>query len=459
MAILGEDVLIRIITDTNKGVADLKKAGGATDNLMKSALKMATAMGGAALAVELVVKSMTALIKYAKDSEKEYVKLIKASDDYAKGVYTEVDAIDDLEAAKLRMKQVNGELVAQSLEGVRSRRAESIELRIAFREQSTFTEAVIAGGLAFFGSTIASKAYKRSIIDSSEALEDHVITLEEQLIALDALAARSAALDALYGGTGLTLTTKDLTEELRALASQFGLLSEAEAINYSAEMQLLKLDELLAANAGDNISLLAAEGFTYAELSAKILETRDAQLALLKASKEVVTDLPKVAEVFDEAFGPDVAAERVAGFNALGGAITGFLNSAFGDSKAAASVMAAINTALAITNVLANIIPPFNFIAAAAVGAAGLVQVAKINGASFADGTPPGGYTVPPGYNDDSFPVSAKSGETVNISRAGESGGGTQIVIMLDSQVLADVTTDLIANRKIVIRQGDLLAS
>ena len=458
MAILGEDVLIRIITDTNKGIADLKKADQATNTLMKSALKMATAMGGAALAVELVVKSMTALIKYAKDSEKEYVKLIKASDDYAKGVYSEVDAIDDLETAKLRMKQVNGELIAQSLEGTRARRAERIELRAGFRDQASFTDLLMNASLALLGTVGASKEYRQSIINSSQAVEDHVITLEEQLIALDALARKSAALDALYG-VELTTTTKDLTAEMRALASQFGLLTEAEAINYAAEMQLAKLDALLASNAGENVSLLAAEGYTYAELSEKILEVRDAQLALLEVSEEAVTTLPKVSDVFDEAFGPDVTAQRISGFNALGGAINNFLSSAFGDSKAAASVMALINTALAVTNVLANIIPPFNFIAAAAVSAAGVAQIATINSASFADGTPAGGYTVPPGYNDDSFPVSAKSGETVNISRAGEGGGGTQIVIMLDSQVLADVTTDLIANRKIVIRQSDILVA
>ena len=179
------------------------------------------------------------------------------------------------------------------------------------------------------------------------------------------------------------------------------------------------------------------------------------EIAVLETLKSSV---PKVAEVFDAAFGPDITAQRISGFNALGNAVNSFLRSTFGDSKAAASVMAIINTALAITNVLANIIPPFNFIAAAAVSAAGIAQIAAINGASFADGTPPGGYTVPAGYNDDSFPVSAKSGETVNISRAGEGGGGTQIVIMLDSQVLADVTTDLIANRKIVIRTSDLVA-
>jgi len=207
-----------------------------------------------------------------------------------------------------------------------------------------------------------------------------------------------------------------------------------------------------------SIPIIEEQTVAIAAATEEVVKTKTAQESLLKTLKDVHSKVPDVAEVFDDAFGPDVTAQRVSGFNALGSAVNSFLRSAFGDSKAAASVMALINTALAVTNVLANIIPPFNFIAAAAVSAAGVAQIATINSASFADGTPPGGYTVPAGYNDDSFPVSAKSGETVNISRAGEGGGGTQIVIMLDSQVLADVTTDLIANRKVVIRTSDLVA-
>ncbi len=86
----------------------------------------------------------------------------------------------------------------------------------------------------------------------------------------------------------------------------------------------------------------------------------------------------------------------------------------------------------------------------AAFAASGLVS-------SFADGTPPGGYVVPPGYTGDNFPVMAKSGETVNITPSGEGQGiQTQIIFQLDTDVLADTTMELIANRRILITAEDI---
>jgi len=124
--------------------------------------------------------------------------------------------------------------------------------------------------------------------------------------------------------------------------------------------------------------------------------------------------------------------------------------------KAFAVTQSLISTALGITKAIPNI--PLMIFA----GAAGALQTAAIlsqQKPAFADGTPVGGYVVPNGYNGDNYPVMAKSGETVNISRAGEGGGDTQITFMLDTAVLARVTTNLIENRKITIRTSDLVAS
>jgi len=129
-------------------------------------------------------------------------------------------------------------------------------------------------------------------------------------------------------------------------------------------------------------------------------------------------------------------------------------------NKAFAIADTIINTSQSIMKVLAQggiFAVPLSI----AIGALGAAQVAMIASTQpgFADGTPPGGYTVPSVYNDDSFPVSAKSGETVNITRAGESGGDLQqVTIMLDGQVLASTITDLIGRRQVVITQGDIVA-
>ena len=171
MAILSEDIIIRLLVDTQKGVADLKKGENATESFTKKALKMATAMGGAALAFELAVKAVTALIQYVKDAEEAYVNLIKSSEDYVEGVYSEVDAIDALEAAKQRAKEVNGKIIAQALEGVRARRAENIETRAQFRETATLTQALIAGYAASFGLVGITRRYRQSVIDAAAANE------------------------------------------------------------------------------------------------------------------------------------------------------------------------------------------------------------------------------------------------------------------------------------------------
>ena len=118
-----------------------------------------------------------------------------------------------------------------------------------------------------------------------------------------------------------------------------------------------------------------------------------------------------------------------------------------------------INTSQAIMKVLAQG-GIFAIPLSVAMGALGAAQIAMIASAkpSFATGTPAGGYVVPPGYEGDNYPVMAKSGETVNISRTGEGGAGmAQISIILDSSVIARVTTNLIENRQIVIRQSDVV--
>ena len=459
MGILSEDVIIRLLVDTNKGVSDLKRAETATASLTQKALKMAVAMGGAALAFELAVKAGTALIKYAKEAQAEYVKLIKASDDYAKGVYTEVDAIDALNDALAQRKVARGKEIAQLFEASRARRAERILLELSFNALATLNEQRELEDIYLTSSAKAVREYMQSIVDAAMASRDLIVTIEDQIIALDALERRSLGLDALYGSQGLSMTTRDLTEQLKALTSQYGLMSAAEQIHYTAQKRIEGLDKLIADNAERFLNLFAETGYTYADVTQKIYAMRDAQLELLNVVEETRPAVKTLNDMLDLTFGEDATAQRVAGFNALGNAVNYFLNTAFGDSKAAATAMALINAAGAIVRQYADLPIWAAIPASIAVGAATAAQIAKINGASFADGTPPGGYTVPQGYNGDNFPVSAKSGETVNITRAGEGGGAAQITIMLDSQVLASVTTNLIENRKIVIRQSDVVAA
>jgi hypothetical protein len=74
-----------------------------------------------------------------------------------------------------------------------------------------------------------------------------------------------------------------------------------------------------------------------------------------------------------------------------------------------ATTQAIINTALAVTNALANTKNPIlMWIQAGLVTAAGAIEIATINAQQFAKGG-----VVPPGYPNDSYPARLTSGETV----------------------------------------------
>lgn len=76
--------------------------------------------------------------------------------------------------------------------------------------------------------------------------------------------------------------------------------------------------------------------------------------------------------------------------------------------KRLAIIQSIINTAVAVTNALATIPPPLNFVVAGLAGAAGGVQIATIRRQQLAEGG-----IVPSGYPNDSYPALLTSGETV----------------------------------------------
>jgi hypothetical protein len=93
-------------------------------------------------------------------------------------------------------------------------------------------------------------------------------------------------------------------------------------------------------------------------------------------------------------------------------------------SKAIAITQAIINGALAVTKVLAEIPPPFGWIAAAGVAAATAAQVALISAQTFAKGGSfrvGGGLT---GLDSEMVAFKATPGEMVDIRRPGQTGGG-----------------------------------
>jgi len=119
-----------------------------------------------------------------------------------------------------------------------------------------------------------------------------------------------------------------------------------------------------------------------------------------------------------------------------------------------------INTATSIMKVLAQG-GIFAIPIAATMAALGAAQIGMIASAkpSYATGTPPGGYVVPPGYEDDSFPVSAASGETVSVSRPGQ-GSGQMVynVINIDGYQFGEIITRLTTSGKATVKQRAIVA-
>lgn len=125
--------------------------------------------------------------------------------------------------------------------------------------------------------------------------------------------------------------------------------------------------------------------------------------------------------------------------------------------KALASAEAAINSYLAFTKALASAPWPFNIAAASGVLAAGLAQQIKINSTQmpkFATGSG-GAFTVPEGFQNDSFPIGVSSGEQVfvkNITQQMNSGNNMfHIVAKIGEKVIIDTVQEAYDNRKLIL--------
>ena len=92
-------------------------------------------------------------------------------------------------------------------------------------------------------------------------------------------------------------------------------------------------------------------------------------------------------------------------------------------NKDYALTQAVINGAMAVTKAWAEM-GPLGWVGAALTTAATAAQIAIISGQEmpkFAQGTPPGGFIVPPGFENDNFSMRVSSGERVVVTPANQS--------------------------------------
>jgi murein DD-endopeptidase MepM/ murein hydrolase activator NlpD len=253
------------------------------------------------------------------------------------------------------------------------------------------------------------------------AATDAQIAAEQEAIdSAQQLAAERVAADAAAAASALE------TSETRQEASDESTENERE--NIFAELELRK-----AAIAEENAVFLAQFNARQALREAELAEERAAYEVRRDLAEDFLSVVSQSAELVGEAFATGEDAAKAFGkvaVTAIADVISGFAEQAF--------VQAAIAFASG------------NFVSGATLTAAGIgAQIAagavKASAANFQTGTGPQGFTVPQGFEGDTFPVAASSGETVRVDRPGESGGGgmTQVVLELDGRVIGSVFADL----------------
>jgi len=440
MAFLSEEVLIKILVGADKALKTLKdvdknveKIGKTSTTSAKSMANMGIAFGGAAVGLNLLVKGISAQISKIKESETAYVNYARAS---GNALSAEIVAIDNLALATAELRRVQGEATAKALEDIRN--------RVAARrtEQAQFVK---YGGLW-------EEAWRQSEITGRAQL-----TIFNEMVAqMERLAKTGAE----FGKASSGVTP---TAEQNAALAQKQADAAAQALKIESDrIEAQKIADMLAMSAyNQRIGFINAEteaernrinasNAFYLALQETQIAAHDAEMERIEAEKEARMEAAQVAlESASSMFGTigelvsqryqheiDAAEGNEEKQNEL-------RKKQFNAEKAFAVVQSLIATALGITKAIPNI-PLMVF--SAAQGALQTALIAGQRAPSFATGTPPGGYVVPPGYDDDSFPVRAKSGETVTVTN-GATGGGQTIIIELDGRQLGRAVTGLFENR------------
>jgi hypothetical protein len=164
---------------------------------------------------------------------------------------------------------------------------------------------------------------------------------------------------------------------------------------------------------------------------------------------------------FDQTY-QAMAAGTITGYQAVSDVVGNVLNDlgktnkrAFDAAKAYNIAVAIMNTITGITKALGSYPPPFNFLAAAAVGAAGYAQVSAIRAQTYSGralgGPVMGGDSYIVGENGPELFTPASSG---NITRNDQIGGGQPVEIVFNINAIDSQGIDqVLVARQSVIRQ------
>lgn len=245
-----------------------------------------------------------------------------------------------------------------------------------------------------------------------------------------------------------TAKTEDLKNNLairKSILDEFRI-ADKEAKTSDRELEKLENEIAVAEDLQFLEDALGAEAAAKELNRIKEIEGESKRAIELKKLRDKAIEENKIGLLSTVESQKKYGAQRVAAQKQVLSDIAGLQSSsnstAFAVGKAAALALAYINTQQSVTNALANVPYPFNFAAAAAVGAAGAINIANIASAkppsagSFAEGGIVGGNS----FSGDNLTANVNSGEAIltrrqqtNLFNAVDSGnigsGGTNITI------------------------------
>tara|TARA_R100000664_G_scaffold2829_5_gene6782 strand:- start:858 stop:2414 length:1557 start_codon:yes stop_codon:yes gene_type:complete len=243
------------------------------------------------------------------------------------------------------------------------------------------------------------QAENLKLAEDERQIRDNVnLTFKERIEANERLskileeqqAAQKAALQTEIDALALAVQTNGNDEQkLALLAKEIEMLELEEAINGQMSEQLTNQvaleNELRDAKVQTSLDGMSARERELAELEASY----DEQVRLAQAAGESTTAIDKKFAKDKKKIKQDQVNEELSAVSGLSGALATLA----GDNKELAAASAIIDTYVGANKALSASPPPFNFVAAAAVVAAGLANVSKIYSTDSGGG---GGGTAPP---------------------------------------------------------------
>lgn len=267
---------------------------------------------------------------------------------------------------------------------------------------------------------------------------------------------------------------KKLQDALAAETNQFNAIRELKLAQKEVDAQVAEEEKLLKQLAADENFQFLVDNLGKETAAKELARIQDItgeskRLTELKKLRDKAREQEKVNILglakFEDLSNKEKVAGQKATLNTIASLASSSNSTLFAIGKAASIAQAGINVAQGVTQALATIPPPFSFAAAAAVGAAGAIQIAKIastpkpdtSAGSFANGGIVGGNS----FSGDQQTANVNSGEVIfnkrqqeNLFKAVDSGnvggGGPAVVInnpMFMNQEMVDDTIDLINDR------------